>query len=244
MWYLRTFGEIGLTTADGAPHTALLDHPKRLAVFLYLAREPGVGHQRENLLAMFWPESTSAKARNALRQSLHVIRATMGSDVIVGQGPGGVVVPPHQVVCDAARFTAALARGRSEEALELYRGEYLSGFYLDGAPEFERWVDREREHAQRLAAQAAEERALEHQDAGRLDAALRCIRRARELAPYNESAARQHIALLASQGNRAQAATEYRTFRRRLGVDLGVTPSPATDRLWQRLRNHPASTSP
>lgn len=245
MIHLRTFGAISLSTADGHPlHSTLLDHPKRLGLFLYLAREPGLAHQRENLLAMFWPDSEVARARNALRQSLHVIRSLLGDKVIRSRGIGCLVVPAEEVTTDICSFHRALTLKRVSEALELYRGEYLSGFYVDDTPPFERWVDTERENARWLAAEAAAGYARRLEQSGDRTAALRSLKRARSLAPFNESIARRHIWLLAAVGNRAEAVREYRTFSERLHVDLGVSPSAATVQLGERVLLEGLTSSP
>ena len=239
MIHLRTFGDISLSASDGGAHKSpLLDHPKRLALFLYLAREPGLAHQRDSLLAVFWPESTAAHARNSLRQSLHVIRSALGDTVVLSQGSGCVIVPHQLVTSDISAFHGALATDRMVDALELYRGEFLSGFYLKGAPTFERWVDTEREHAKRLAADAASRHAGRLEKKGDYQEALRYFERARELSPFNEWIARRHIWLLAAVGNRGEAVDEYRTFCERLRVDLGVLPSTTTASLGRRIRTH------
>lgn len=236
MIHLRTLGEISLSTVDGHPlQSSLLDHPKRLGLFLYLAREPGLAHQRETLLALFWPDSEAARARNALRQSLHVIRASLGSKVVSSRGVAGLVVPIEEVATDIAAFHRALALGQKKRALDSYRGEFLRGFYIDDAPSFERWADNEREHARWLAADAAAALARTHEQEGDRHTALRYFKRARALAPFNESIARRHIWLLAAIGNRAEAVQEYRTFSERLYLDLGVRPSAATVQLGERV---------
>lgn len=237
MIHVRTLGDISLRTADGQVlRSTLLDHPKRLGLFLYLAREPGVAHQRESLLALFWPDSEVSRARNALRQSLHVIRASLGTEVVRSRGVGCVVVPTQEVSSDICFFHRALATEKLEDALALYGGEYLSGFYIDEVPPFERWVDNQREQARWLAGEAAVGLARRLEQQGDRARALRLFKRARSLAPFNESIARRHIWLLAAVGNRAEAVREYRLFAEQLKVDLGVAPSAATVQLGERVR--------
>src|SRR5919197_5242030 len=50
---------------------------KALALLAYLAVEGGV-HSREKLTALFWPESDSAQGRASLRNTLALLRETMG----------------------------------------------------------------------------------------------------------------------------------------------------------------------
>jgi len=57
-------------------------------------------------------------------------------------------------------------RVRRERALELYRGGFLEGVHVSEAPEFERWVDQEREHLRRRATEAAQTLAERAADEG------------------------------------------------------------------------------
>src|SRR5262245_57329904 len=71
---LRLFGAPSLTDAAGGRIESLLAQPKRFAVLAYLAveaRENPV--TRDKVATLFWPELDQSRARQALRQSLHVI---------------------------------------------------------------------------------------------------------------------------------------------------------------------------
>ena len=50
---------------------------------------------------------------------------------------------------------SALAEGSAERAVATYGGPFLDGFYLSDAPEFERWVERERRRLEMEAIAAA-----------------------------------------------------------------------------------------
>ena len=60
----------------------VLAQPKRVALLAYLVVEgQRVPVPRDRLLALFWPESDEARARNALSQALHHLRQALGTDV-------------------------------------------------------------------------------------------------------------------------------------------------------------------
>jgi DNA-binding SARP family transcriptional activator len=139
---LLTLGVVDLRR-DGLEVRSVLAQPKRLALLAYLAGEPGF-HSRETLLGLFWPEQDGERARNALRQALHYLRKSLGEDALVGRGDREIGVGDDVLFCDAAAFDSAAAAGRWDEALELYRGEFLPGLFLDGVPEAERWLEEAR----------------------------------------------------------------------------------------------------
>jgi DNA-binding SARP family transcriptional activator len=83
------------------------------------------------------------------------------------------------------------------EAVALYGGEFMAGLYLNGCPDFEIWLIREREYWQRqvntLLEMLVAYYALRHVD----DQALAYARRWLELEPWQEQAHRSLMALLA-----------------------------------------------
>jgi DNA-binding SARP family transcriptional activator len=141
---LITFGATELRR-DGTDVRSVLSQPKRLALLVFLrVSAPGGFVARERLLGLFWPESDQERGRNALRQSLHFLRRSLGERAIVNRTDREIGVDPDGVACDAVAFREALAAGRLEDALTIHRGEFLPGFYIDEAPEVERWIEDER----------------------------------------------------------------------------------------------------
>src|SRR5438552_3599545 len=141
----RLLGTVNLTTADGRDARGLVAQPRRLALLAYLAAATPRGtHRRDSLLALFWPELDQPRARAALRQSLYVLREVLGPAALVSHGNEEIGLDFAVVRCDVAEFDCAIAAGRLTEALDLYRGELLEGFFISGAPDFERWQDDER----------------------------------------------------------------------------------------------------
>src|SRR5205814_2157898 len=72
----------------------------------------------------------------ALRRDLHAQELFLGSSELR--------LNPQVVSTDVQEFEAALAQVELERAVALYHGPFLDGFFLSGAPEFERWTDGER----------------------------------------------------------------------------------------------------
>src|SRR6266702_97246 len=136
---LRMLGRLSLTGADGREVRGLLGQPRRLALLAYLAAASPQGfHRRDTLLALFWPELDQEHARAALRQALHVVRDALGGDAVTSRGDEEIGLDFAQVSCDVAAFESALRNGQLEEALDLYRGALLEGFFISDAPVFER----------------------------------------------------------------------------------------------------------
>ena len=234
---VRTLGTLSVCGRDGRELYALAAQPKRFALLAYLCLATPRGfHQREALLGLFWPEADAFHARAALRKSLHVVRHAVGDDVILSRGDDQIGVAFDVISCDAAEFQDLVGKGRLEEALDLYRGELLPGFYVDGVPEFERWLERERSRLRKLAAGAAQQLTERLESAQRFEEAVAVARTALALAGADERALRRLVALLDKVGDRAGAIEAYDTFRQHVAEGAGVEPSSETQALVRRIR--------
>jgi serine/threonine-protein kinase len=233
----RLLGTLSLTTADGREVVSLLSQPRRLALLAYLAAAiPRGPHRRDTLLGLFWPELDQEHARAALRQSLHVLRSALGADAMVSRGDEEIGLNVDRIWCDAAAFQRAIDGGELRQALDLYRGNLLEGFFISDAPEFERWLESERAKLAGVAARTARAFAESCEMRGDLTSAVHWARRAIELAPNDEGLLRQLIALLDRNGDRAGALQAYEEFAQRLAAEYEAEPAAETKALLVAVR--------
>jgi DNA-binding SARP family transcriptional activator/Tol biopolymer transport system component len=235
---LRTLGELGLRDATGREVAALLRRPKRVAVLAYLATAlPRGFHHRDVLLALFWPDLDLEHARNALGQTLHVLRQSLGADVIVSRGTQDVGVCRDRLWCDAVAFDDDVRSEDHDGVLDLYRGDFLAGLHISGCPEFEAWVEDERTRLRRQAVEAALGYARRCEERGELGRAVGFAQMALRLDPYSEPTLTRLLLLMAHGGNRAEALRTFRTFEQRLRHDLELPPSDQLERLVAAITN-------
>ena len=233
----RILGSLDLTGPDGKPVAAPLTRPKWAALLTYLAAAtPRRFHRRDTLAALLWPELDQARARHALRQVLYELRQELGESVVEVRGDEEIALNAELLNCDAAVFVAAVADGDHETALELYRGDFLTGFHLSESPQFEHWMEDERVRLKELAAGAAWALAHQHVEAQRLVDAERTAQRALALVPTDESEARRFIEALARACDRAAAVGFYEKFARRLADEYELKPAAETQELVEKLR--------
>src|SRR5216684_2544216 len=234
----RTLGGLELADSHGRDLHALLSQPKRLALLAYLAsHNHHASRRRDSVVALFWPEMDTAHARGSLRQALRFLRRELGDAVLNGRSEEEVRFEPHAFECDAVTFEQACDAGRFAEALELYRGDFLDGFYVaGGSAELERWIEGERLRLRRLAARAAAEVAQRAERDGDLAAATNAARQAVAFDLDDEPALARLVELLDRSGDRAGALNAFETFRRGLLQQYDATPSPETDARIQAIR--------
>jgi DNA-binding SARP family transcriptional activator/tetratricopeptide (TPR) repeat protein len=238
----HTLGGLDLRDPLGAKLSVVLAHPKRTALLAYLAvATPRGFHRRDALVALFWPELDQEHARASLRKAVYHLRRALGEDVLVGAGDDELGLAPSRLWCDASAFEHALDAGDLPHALELYRGPLLTGFFVADAPDFERWLERERTRFRDRAFDAMWRLADQEAQANHaLEAAL-WGRRAAALVPDDEGALRRLVVLLDAVSDRAGAVSAYEDFARRLREDYDVEPSAETQALVRSVRSRNGS---
>ena len=150
-------GDLTVTRFASSRIAALL---ARLALF------PRRAHAREELIELLWPESELDAGRLSLRVALASLRRQLEPPDVA---PGSILIADRSILrlnpiacrCDVADFEAALktaARASSpqgkrealDQAIALYTGELLPGFYDD-------WIIEERERLTALYEEAYEQ---------------------------------------------------------------------------------------
>jgi DNA-binding SARP family transcriptional activator len=212
---------------------------KAQALLVYLALAGGQPRQREELATLLWGDADEADARNSLRQTIFLIRRALPGaaiDYLVVRRDA-VALEPGSVHIDVARFERRIAEGTTdalEEAVDLYRGDFLEGFDLEESG-FEEWMRTERERLRGVMRGALARLLERHTEAGHLDRALEVARRLLALDPLDEPTHRALMRLHARQGRHAAALRQYQLCMGVLERELGVEPDAETRALYQEL---------
>jgi len=230
---LHTFGITGLRTRLAVESTSLLLQPKRLALLIYLAVAPRRRlRRRDQVVALFWPDLDEEHARGALSQGLRYLRRAIGDGLIITQGDEEVGADRQRLWCDAFEFGVACEAAAHEEAVGLYKGVFLDGFYVaDASPEYERWVAEERSRFRGMATRAATALAESAESKEDLKKAVEWARQAAAHSPDDEVVVARLIRLLDLSGDRMGALNTYEALRIRLREEFGVAPSKETQAL-------------
>ena len=233
----RILGGLDLRDHDGGELRAILAQPRRLGLLAYVAIAGRHGFvRRDQTLALFWPEQDSEHARAALNRALYYLRHALGDGVLISRGADEIALSTETWWCDATALEAAVHSGRHEDALDLYRGELLEGFFVSNAPGFEHWLDEERRRVSELASRAAWSLADVAEHRADWATASRWCQWAVDRAPLDEPGVQRLIAVLDRAGDRAGAVMAYERFARRIAGDLELSPAPETQALVDAVR--------
>ena len=243
MFRLQTLGGLVLSDTVGAP-VAL--QRRRLALLALLAAAGEGGLRRDKLVARLWSESSSENARHALEQLLYSLRRQFPpSGLFTGIDP--VRLDASIIDSDIQAFESALRRGASSEAVALYRGPFLDGFYLSDEG-FEEWVEGERQRLAGAFAEALHRLAKEAGSERHHTEAIAWWSRLTAHDPLSERSALGLAHALADAGDAASALRQAQAFAERARTELGVSPTPEQAAFLARMRaagtTPPASAEP
>ena len=214
------------------------------ALLGYLAYYTDRAHSREVLTDLLWPESAPAAGRQNLSKAVSSLRHQLGPP---GMARGAIVradrftvrLNPATVATDVAEFEAAQqaaaeAGGDTEraeflaEAIGLYGGELLPGYYQD-------WIIPEQRRLAELYFRTIRWLTAYLEQAGEWGRALECARGGVAADPLREEAHQDLIRLLAASGQAPEALRQYEALERILKGELDATPSAATRELARQI---------
>ena len=234
MIHIRTLGPVDVRLDDDPAPRDLQNWRKNLALLIYLARSPRRARTRDHLVGLLWPEKTEDKARHSLDVALAPLRSYLGEGALETKGDQ-LRLAGDVVDLDVDRLTACLDASDWAGAAALVGGEFLDGFSVAGASDFDTWLGAERLYWRRRSIEALTRRATELSDEGYSPEAADLAHRALQLDPDSAAAVRTAMYVLASGGERAAALELYAEFERKLRA-LGTAPDPDLKELADRIR--------
>jgi SARP family transcriptional regulator, regulator of embCAB operon len=227
---------------DGQRLDARLPGRQGRLLFTYLVINRHRHIPRDELAEALWREPDPATVDARLNPLLSKLRRVFGVDVVEGRSTLRLCLPDAWVDLEAA--TEAIHRAESSVAQRDWRrawGPALTALFVaerDFLPgEDAYWIEEIRHRLTELRLRALECYAAAALGIGEteLAAAVRAGRQLTRVAPLRESGYRYLMQALAAQGNLAEALGVYSQLSECLRDQLGVSPSPATRELYERL---------
>ncbi|WP_211359720.1 BTAD domain-containing putative transcriptional regulator [Actinocorallia herbida] len=207
---------------------------KPAALVKLLALAPGHRLRREQVMDALWPELDQRAAGANLRKALHSARRSLhadkGADIILSAGDL-LCLPSSGLSVDVAEYWSLMAAARKTREADSYAAALE--IYRDGLlPEdvYEDWAAAPRDELRLDWMAAAEEFAGLLEARGDLNGAARAVQRIVAADPLRETAHVWLMRLYALAGRRDEARRQYARLEEVLDTELGVEPSPETQR--------------
>lgn len=210
---------------------------------------------REELAAFFWKESKPAQAQANLRKLLSDCRQVVGSFLLIDRETVAFDTNSDYWL-DVDEFLAAIKAlspygqdrqsphedlyiSQLEQAITLYKGDFLAGFYLRDSIHFDEWAALERERLRLTAVTARKQLATYCLHRRAYQQGILHATHLLAMDPLHEESHRLLMRLLARAGQRSAALAHYADCERTLADDLAVPPMPETTAVYERIRQAP-----
>lgn len=231
---------------------------KTLALLIYLALEGGE-QPREHLAALLWPEASPARSYASLRNTLGHLQSALRR--ASGQAQTSFLAVTHttldlnpdaDIELDlqtverayalaranrASRTPPAGSAGRPllQAAAACHRGDFLAGFSLGDAPDFDDWAAVQREVWRRRLGLILDRLSEIQFASGEFAATAETAATWIALDTLNEVAYRRKMRAHFAAGERGQALETYTACRTLLAAELQAEPDPETEALAARI---------
>ncbi len=230
----RVLGPVELTVDGEAPHRDLL-HKKNLALLVYLGLSPAQSRTREQLMVLLWGDRDEKSARQSLREAIRVIKRRAGDDTIIAESDR-VRLAEGAVRLDTDELERLRQNGSNQEAARVVRGDFLDGFSVPGANDFDHWITAERMAWAHTVLQVRVSAARELMDAGQIAEAMDVAGKALASEPGADAAVQVVMACMALAGDRAGSLAQFDAFTQELAA-LDAEPDQVTQKLADRIRH-------
>lgn len=244
----------GFTVVLGNQSVTQFRSAKARGLLAYLATQPDQDHARTTLATLLWGDLPEPAAKTNLRIELSNLNKLLADHPALTITRNTVRFHQPLATVDVGHFRDSMASFlalpaesqatqllRLTTALDLYQGEFLAGFQLGGAMEFDEWqlLTQEQLHEQAMGALNLLQQVYAEQ--GNWPELATTARRQLALVPWQEGAHRNLIQALAAQGQRDAALQQYARCVAVLRTELGMEPTPATQEIAARLRSNDVS---
>jgi DNA-binding SARP family transcriptional activator len=155
---------------------------RRSRALLYYLVSTQSPQPRERLLTLLCGDVDEESARNTFKTLLAEVRSLLRSfdsaiEWIINDGDQLRLNPHAPLWLDTEIFekmTAGTSRNLNQ-AIDLYRGSFLDGFFLKDAPDFDAWVRSARDHFHRLYIKALRKLAEVYESENQFEQAISCV---------------------------------------------------------------------
>lgn len=232
---VHLFGALSLFHNGEQIHLPRSVSARALLVYLLLNRK--ISQPRLKLIGVLWPETPEGQARRALTQALWHLRRDLPEGLLETNADHIQISPQASLWVDAEIF-ASLAKKNLKaaqcdtknlrQAVDLYRGDLLEGFYDD-------WVLVEREHLRELYLRSLDFLVDTEKTAGHYAQALDYAQRLTRADSFRESAHRAVMRLHYALNQTDAALNQYALCCKILEDELGVEPDEETKALAHEI---------
>ncbi len=187
---------------------------------------------RERLADLFWGDRPDHKARRSLATALWHIRGCLPCQELILSDTQTVQFEPRtDLWLDTEVFASQATRddlASLQAAIDIYRGDFLEGFYDD-------WIINERHRLEAVLCEALTRLMIGYETRGGHEAALTTALRLLECDPLREDAHRLAMRVYCRLGQRNAALEQYQYCCQIVQQELDTAPMAETTELYRAI---------
>ncbi|MDD4504151.1 MAG: BTAD domain-containing putative transcriptional regulator, partial [Clostridiaceae bacterium] len=225
---------------------------KAVALLCYMVLNKDKMYSRDKLASIFWDSANIETARYNLRYNLWSLRKILDADK--KQIP---VIETYKDCCkinsDAAIYTDIFEmeklleenlKSKESDFIEnlnkvknIYKGEFLEGFYINKCPEFNDWVFFERERLQIKYFEVLHRLTKLYKSAGNYLKSIEILNEMLKINPLQEELYEELIKNYLELGDRGAALNQYKRCSNILRDELNIGPNESIRKLYHDIKN-------
>ncbi|RKD32936.1 AAA family ATPase [Thermohalobacter berrensis] len=203
---------------------------KAEALFYYLVVEKE--SSRDVLISLFWGNIPEKSARKNLRNAIYVIKKVFNEEVLISPRRSIVKLNPEiDFKIDLEEFL----NKKNKEAIEIYNGHFLEGFFVKNAEEFETWMTSLRHKHMDIYVNKLKKEINKYIENNQLNKAEAYCKKLINIDEFDEKGYRILMNLYRKQGKYNKCISIYNKLKELLNKELSVSPDVKTRRLFEEI---------
>ncbi len=201
------------------------------AVFYYVLMKKTVS--RDELANVFWSEAGEKNAKISLRNALHKIKKIFKEDIILT--PNKSVLTLNENInfdIDVKKFEA-----NPSDNLDLYTEDFLKGFYIKNAVDFEYWSSELSSFYKELFMKTSEQKIIDFFEKEELKECKKVIYRVLNIDNFNEVLYLYLMKIYKLDNRYDKIINEYYNLKKLMNEELGIDPSKEIEDLYNEALN-------
>lgn len=211
-------------------HRITFPFRKAEALFYYLLVKKQAS--RDELVNLFWPELQENIGKKNLRNAVYMIRKIFQADVIVS--PQRAILRLSEEIhweIDVDQFL----HSEEDNGMDGYQGEFLQGFLVKDAENFEYWMFRERDAYQDIYIHKLYKAMKKYISSKKFIEAEACCKKLIDVDEFNEGAYRALMKVYSLQGQYNKGIETYNKLVQVLNKELAISPDIKTIDAFKKL---------
>nr|WP_295277502.1 AAA family ATPase [uncultured Blautia sp.] len=202
-------------------------YKKAEALLYYLAVEKHVS--REQAAALLWEDADDESSRKNLRHAIYMLKKTFGFELVVSEQHFNLSLNPEiSITTDINSFV-------EQEDVSLYKGDFLSGFFVKNSESYEEWLEHWREYYRNIYLSRLYREIAETPDR-ELSKLEEACSRYWLMDPYDERVSGRLMKAYRKNGLYLKAIDVYQRLYHLLEKEMGIVPGQEVTRLYREIR--------